>query len=101
MASQMHGLLALCPHPPQVLIQEISDLLETPGDLKTLPLSEQRFVVTNLIFGLENVLRGVSKALPKGSWTFNSSAGMGKSVPESDHTFLLCFFPASLLFQSH
>ncbi|KAB0337925.1 hypothetical protein FD754_024913, partial [Muntiacus muntjak] len=60
----------------RVLVQEMSDLLEIPGDLKTLPLSEQRFVVTNLIFGLENVLRGVSKALPKGSWNFSSSAGI-------------------------
>ena len=101
MASQMHELLPLCPHPPQVLVQEMSDLLETPGDLKTLPLSEQRFAVTNLLFGLENVLRGVSKALPKGSWNFSSSAGIGKSVPESDRRFLLCFFPVSLLFQSH
>ncbi|OWK12023.1 hypothetical protein Celaphus_00003072, partial [Cervus elaphus hippelaphus] len=60
----------------RVLVQEMSDLLETPGDLKTLPLSEQRFAVTNLLFGLENVLRGVSKALPEGSWNFSSSAGM-------------------------
>ncbi|XP_065788115.1 adhesion G protein-coupled receptor E2-like isoform X1 [Muntiacus reevesi] len=64
----------------RVLVQEMSDLLETPGDLKTLPLSEQHFVVTNLIFGLENVLRGVSKALPKGSWTFSSSAGIEVSL---------------------
>ena len=53
---------------PQDLVQEMGDLLETPGDLKTLPFSEQHFVVTNLLFGLENVLRGVSKALPKGSF---------------------------------
>ncbi|XP_070318945.1 adhesion G protein-coupled receptor E2-like isoform X3 [Odocoileus virginianus] len=64
----------------RVLIQEMSDLLETPGDLKTLPLSEQRFAVTNLLFGLENVLRGVSKALPKGSWNFSSSAGIEMSL---------------------
>ena len=85
---------------PQDLVQEMGDLLETPRDLKTLPFSEQRFVVTNLLFGLENVLRGVSKALPKGSFNFSSSAGIGKSVSESDHRFLLCLFPASFLFQS-
>ncbi|XP_059744516.1 adhesion G protein-coupled receptor E2 isoform X4 [Bos taurus] len=62
------------------LVQEMGDLLETPGDLKTLPFSEQHFVVTNLLFGLENVLRGVSKALPKGSFTFNSSAGIELSL---------------------
>uniref|UniRef100_A0A4W2DQG9 Adhesion G protein-coupled receptor E2 n=1 Tax=Bos indicus x Bos taurus TaxID=30522 RepID=A0A4W2DQG9_BOBOX len=65
---------------PQDLVQEMGDLLETPGDLKTLPFSEQHFVVTNLLFGLENVLRGVSKALPKGSFTFNSSAGIELSL---------------------
>ncbi|XP_043323038.1 adhesion G protein-coupled receptor E2 [Cervus canadensis] len=62
------------------LVQEMGDLLETPGDLKTLPLSEQRFAVTNLLFGLENVLRRVSKALPEGSWIFSSSAGMEVSL---------------------
>uniref|UniRef100_A0A4W2GYC9 Adhesion G protein-coupled receptor E2 n=1 Tax=Bos indicus x Bos taurus TaxID=30522 RepID=A0A4W2GYC9_BOBOX len=62
------------------LVQETGDLLETPGDLKTLPFSEQHFVVPNLLFGLENVLRGVSKALPKGSFTFNSSAGIELSL---------------------
>uniref|UniRef100_A0A4W2I5Q9 Adhesion G protein-coupled receptor E2 n=1 Tax=Bos indicus x Bos taurus TaxID=30522 RepID=A0A4W2I5Q9_BOBOX len=62
------------------LVQETGDLLETPGDLKTLPFSEQHFVVTNLLFGLENVLRGVSKALPKGSFTFSSSAGIELSL---------------------
>lgn len=86
---------------PQDLLQEMGDLLENPRDLKTLPLSEQHFVVTNLLFGLENVLRGVSKALPKRSWTFSSSAGIGKSVPEPDRKVLLCLFPASLLFQCH
>ncbi|KAM7241797.1 hypothetical protein CapIbe_006268, partial [Capra ibex] len=62
------------------LIQEMGDLLETPGDLKTLPFSEQHVVVTNLLFGLENVLRGVSKALPKGSFNFSSSAGIELSL---------------------
>ena len=85
---------------PQDLVQEMGDLLETPGDLKALPFSEQHFVATNLLFGMENVLRWVSKALPKGSFTFGSSAGIGKSVSESDHRFLLCLFPASFLFQS-
>ncbi|XP_055284737.1 adhesion G protein-coupled receptor E2 isoform X2 [Moschus berezovskii] len=64
----------------QGLIQEMGDLLKTPGDLKTLPFSEQRFVVTDLLFGLENVLRVVSKALPKGPLTFNSSTGIELSL---------------------
>uniref|UniRef100_A0A8C6FKI0 Adhesion G protein-coupled receptor E2 n=1 Tax=Moschus moschiferus TaxID=68415 RepID=A0A8C6FKI0_MOSMO len=64
----------------QGLIQEMGDLLETPGDLKTLPFSEQRFVVTDLLFGLENVLRVVSKALPKRPLTFNSSTELSLEV---------------------
>ncbi|KAM7241796.1 hypothetical protein CapIbe_006267 [Capra ibex] len=62
------------------LVQEMGDLLETPGDLKALPFSEQHFVATNLLFGMENVLRWVSKALPKGSFTFGSSAGIELSL---------------------
>ncbi|KAI4569302.1 hypothetical protein MJT46_006596 [Ovis ammon polii x Ovis aries] len=61
----------------QDLVQEMGDLLETPGDLKALPFSEQHFVATYLLFGMENVLRWVSKALPKGSFNFSSSAGIG------------------------
>ncbi|XDC75303.1 hypothetical protein R6Z07F_006476 [Ovis aries] len=64
----------------QDLVQEMGDLLETPGDLKALPFSEQHFVATYLLFGMENVLRWVSKALPKGSFNFSSSAGIELSL---------------------
>ncbi|XP_057564289.1 adhesion G protein-coupled receptor E2-like [Hippopotamus amphibius kiboko] len=64
----------------QDLVQELGDLLETPGDLETLPHSEQHFVATSLLFGLENVLRGLSKALPNGPLTFSSSAGTELSL---------------------
>ncbi|XP_057564292.1 adhesion G protein-coupled receptor E2-like [Hippopotamus amphibius kiboko] len=64
----------------QDLIQEVDEMLENPGDLKTLPLSEQHIVANNLLFGLENVLRGLSKALPNGSLTFSSSAGTELSL---------------------
>ncbi|XP_057575733.1 adhesion G protein-coupled receptor E2-like, partial [Hippopotamus amphibius kiboko] len=64
----------------QDLVQELGDLLETPGDLETLPHSEQHFVASSLLFGLENVLRGLSKALPNGPLTFSSSAGTELSL---------------------
>lgn len=59
----------------QGLIHAVDHLLETPGDLETLPRSEQHCVAANLLFGLEDVLRGLSQALSNGSLTFNSSAG--------------------------
>ncbi|XP_014653128.1 PREDICTED: adhesion G protein-coupled receptor E2-like [Ceratotherium simum simum] len=64
----------------QNLMQEMDVLLETPGDLETLPHSEQHCVASNLLFGLEDVLRGLSKALPDESFTFNSSAGTELSM---------------------
>ncbi|XP_057564293.1 adhesion G protein-coupled receptor E2-like [Hippopotamus amphibius kiboko] len=64
----------------QDLIQEVDEMLETPEDLKSLPDSKQHFVATNLLFGLENVLRGLSKALHNGSMTFSSSAGTELSL---------------------
>ena len=62
----------------QGLIHAVDHLLETPGDLETLPRSEQHCVAANLLFGLEDVLRGLSQALSNGSLTFNSPAGTGK-----------------------
>ncbi|XP_064335639.1 adhesion G protein-coupled receptor E2-like [Camelus dromedarius] len=64
----------------QDLIQEVDDMLETPGDLRTLPRSEQHFVASNLLFGLEDVLRGLSKALHNGSLNFSSSSGTELSL---------------------
>ncbi|KAI5935534.1 Adhesion G protein-coupled receptor E2 [Manis javanica] len=60
----------------QGLIQGVDELLATPGDLEALPHSEKRCVATNLLLGLENVLRGLSEALPSGfNLTINASAG--------------------------
>uniref|UniRef100_A0A4X1SSK2 Adhesion G protein-coupled receptor E2 n=1 Tax=Sus scrofa TaxID=9823 RepID=A0A4X1SSK2_PIG len=57
------------------LIQEVGDLLEGPQDLENLSQSEQQFVATNLLLGLENALGWLGKALPIGAVTFSSSAG--------------------------
>nr|XP_025718872.1 LOW QUALITY PROTEIN: adhesion G protein-coupled receptor E2-like [Callorhinus ursinus] len=71
----------------QDLIQEVDELLETPGDLEALPRSEQHCVATNLLVGLEDVLRNLSQALPNGTLTFNESAGTDLSlvVQEQGH----------------
>ncbi|XP_075854294.1 adhesion G protein-coupled receptor E2-like [Microcebus murinus] len=59
----------------QDLLQEVDELLETPGDLETLPRSQQHCVAGHLLAGLEDVLRGLSKPLPDGLLTFDYSAG--------------------------
>ncbi|ELK37342.1 EGF-like module-containing mucin-like hormone receptor-like 2, partial [Myotis davidii] len=64
----------------QDIIQEVDNLLENPGDLLTLPPSEQHCVATNLLTGWEHVLRELSKALPNGPLTFRTAAGSGKEL---------------------
>ncbi|KAM5233074.1 adhesion G protein-coupled receptor E2-like isoform 4-T4 [Hipposideros larvatus] len=71
----------------QDVIKMVDDLLETPGDLETLPRSEQHRVATILLVGQEQVLRWLSKTLPNGPLTFNSSAGteLSLEVQEQGH----------------
>ncbi|XP_057346192.1 adhesion G protein-coupled receptor E2 isoform X3 [Manis pentadactyla] len=65
----------------QGLIQGVDELLAIPGDLDALPHSEKCRVATDLLFGLENVLRGLSEALPSGfNLTISASAGTDPSV---------------------
>ncbi|XP_036158627.1 LOW QUALITY PROTEIN: adhesion G protein-coupled receptor E2-like [Myotis myotis] len=64
----------------QDIIQEVDNLLENPGDLLTLPHSEQHCVATNLLTGREHVLRELSKALPNGPLTFRTAAGTELSL---------------------
>ncbi|XP_060040577.1 adhesion G protein-coupled receptor E2 isoform X1 [Erinaceus europaeus] len=59
----------------RTLIQDVDELLGAPGDLETLPRSEQRCVAAHLLGGLEDVLRGLSRALPGGPLTLGSPAG--------------------------
>lgn len=59
-------------------MQEVDELLETPGDLETLAPSEQHCVATHLLVGLEDVLRVLSKLLPNGPLTAHAPAGTGK-----------------------
>ncbi|XP_019489301.1 PREDICTED: adhesion G protein-coupled receptor E2-like isoform X1 [Hipposideros armiger] len=71
----------------QDVIQMVDELLETPGDLETLPHSEQHRVATILLVGQEQALRWLSKALPNGPLTFNSSTGteLSLEVQEQGH----------------
>ncbi|KAM7140876.1 adhesion G protein-coupled receptor E2-like isoform 3-T3 [Molossus nigricans] len=71
---------ALAENTIQGLLQEVDKLLETPGDLKTLPYSEQHCVATNLLIGLEDVLKGLSKVLPNGPLTLQAPAGTELSL---------------------
>ncbi|XP_077652665.1 adhesion G protein-coupled receptor E2-like [Urocitellus parryii] len=64
----------------QGIMQEVDELLETPGDLETLPPSQKHCVATHLLTGLESALRHLSRALPEGTATFNYSAGTQLSL---------------------
>ncbi|KAM5189913.1 adhesion G protein-coupled receptor E2-like [Callospermophilus lateralis] len=59
----------------QGIMQEVDELLETPGDLETLPPSQKHNVATHLLTGLESALTHLSRGLPEGTATFNYSAG--------------------------
>ncbi|KAM9686026.1 adhesion G protein-coupled receptor E2-like [Trichechus inunguis] len=58
----------------------MDDLLETPGDLENLSPSEQHCVATDLLVGLENVLKGLSKALPKKPLMLHAPGGTELSL---------------------
>ncbi|XP_071457956.1 adhesion G protein-coupled receptor E2-like [Marmota flaviventris] len=64
----------------QGIVQEVDELLETPGDLETLPPSQKHCMATHLLTGLESALTHLSRALPEGTATFNYSAGTQVSL---------------------
>ncbi|XP_045667922.1 adhesion G protein-coupled receptor E2-like isoform X2 [Ursus americanus] len=70
----------------QDLIQGVDELLQTPKDLEALPCSEQHRLATNLLIGLEDVLRDVSQALPNGPVNFSAPADLALAVQEQGHT---------------
>nr|XP_023502001.1 CD97 antigen [Equus caballus] len=67
-------------HHPQDLIQSVDELLKAPGDLETLALPDRHHTVTHLLSGLEEVLRTLAKAVPGGSFTYQSPAGTELSL---------------------
>ncbi|XP_078299407.1 adhesion G protein-coupled receptor E2 isoform X2 [Panthera onca] len=62
------------------LLRGVDELLQIPQDLEALPRSEQHRVATNLLTGLEDVLRNISQALPSGTLTFSAFAGTDLSL---------------------
>ncbi|XP_070648744.1 adhesion G protein-coupled receptor E2-like isoform X4 [Bos indicus] len=68
----------------QNLIQGVDEMLEAPRDLETLPNSEQHLVASNLLTGLETVLRGLSKSLNNESLHFSSPSGTEMSLKALD-----------------
>ncbi|KAM5187380.1 LOW QUALITY PROTEIN: adhesion G protein-coupled receptor E2-like [Callospermophilus lateralis] len=64
----------------QGLMQEVDELLETPGDLETLPPSQKHNMATHLLTGLESALTHLSRGLPEGTATFNYSSGTQLSL---------------------
>lgn len=64
----------------QKVLQVVDDLLESPGDLATLPRSEQHYVATNLLVGQEQVLRSLSKAMSNESLTIYTAGGTELSL---------------------
>ncbi|XP_061006018.1 adhesion G protein-coupled receptor E2-like isoform X4 [Dama dama] len=68
----------------QNLIQGVDEMLEAPRDLETLPSSEQHLVASNLLTGLETVLRGLSRSLDNESLHFSSPSGTEMSLKALD-----------------
>ncbi|XP_043767118.1 adhesion G protein-coupled receptor E2-like [Cervus elaphus] len=68
----------------QNLIQGVDEMLEAPRDLETLPSSEQHLVASNLLTGLETVLRGLSRSLDNESLHFSSPSGTEMSLEALD-----------------
>ncbi|XP_040846690.1 adhesion G protein-coupled receptor E2-like isoform X2 [Ochotona curzoniae] len=64
----------------QDLMQNVDELLEAPGDLETLPRSQQHCVATHLLAYQERTLKSLSKSLLAGTLTFNYSAGTELSL---------------------
>nr|XP_044608218.1 adhesion G protein-coupled receptor E2-like [Equus asinus] len=64
----------------QDLIQSVDKLLKAPGDLETLALPDRHHTVTHLLSGLEEVLRTLAKAVPGGSFTYQSPEGTELSL---------------------
>nr|XP_044995348.1 LOW QUALITY PROTEIN: adhesion G protein-coupled receptor E2-like [Jaculus jaculus] len=67
-------------HTIQGLMRKVDELLDVPGDLSTLPHSQQRCVATSLLLDLEGTLGILGKAEPEGTSSFSYSAGTQLSL---------------------
>ena len=58
----------------------VDDLLKNSGDLESLDQSSKHVTVTHLLSGLEQILRTLAKAMPKGSFTYRSLDNTGETT---------------------
>ena len=65
---------------PQDLVGSVDDLLKNSGDLESLDQSSKHVTVTHLLSGLEQILRTLAKAMPKGSFTYRSLDNTGETT---------------------
>lgn len=56
----------------QDLVGSVDDLLKNSGDLESLGQSSKHVTATHLLSGLEEILRTLARAIPKGSFTYRS-----------------------------
>ncbi|XP_014448119.1 CD97 antigen isoform X1 [Tupaia chinensis] len=56
----------------QSLINSVDELMETLGDMETLPPHVRHRMATHLLSGLEDVLRSIAGTLPEGPFTYRS-----------------------------
>ncbi|MXQ97247.1 hypothetical protein E5288_WYG011676 [Bos mutus] len=64
----------------QDLVGSVDDLLKNSGDLESLDQSSKHVTVTHLLSGLEQILRTLAKAMPKGSFTYRSLDNTGETT---------------------
>ncbi|KAI5935551.1 Adhesion G protein-coupled receptor E5 [Manis javanica] len=64
--------VALAKNTIKKLIGSVDKLMEVPGDMEALVLSDRHHAATHLLSGLEQVLRTLAKAMPGDSFTYRS-----------------------------
>ncbi|XP_012889689.1 PREDICTED: CD97 antigen isoform X1 [Dipodomys ordii] len=58
----------------QNLIKALDGLLEAPGDMERLDLPARHRIATQLLLGMEGMLRSLAQALPAGSFNYTSDS---------------------------
>ncbi|XP_023373796.1 CD97 antigen isoform X5 [Otolemur garnettii] len=64
----------------QNFIRLVDELMEAPGDMENLAPHDQHYIVTWLLFTLEEVLRALAKTMPQGPFTYCSPSNTELSL---------------------
>ncbi|XP_053439658.1 adhesion G protein-coupled receptor E5 isoform X6 [Nycticebus coucang] len=64
----------------QNFIRLVDELIEAPGDMENLAPHERHYIVTWLLFTLEEVLRALAKTMPQGPFTYCSPSNTELSL---------------------